>query len=425
MTGARSHGETGLHSVRRAILKTLHWMMIRVLGGEPESATRSLSVAVAVGAMARSLVVSFGPIWAVSQLHATNGEIALAYATGGAAAAGGGFIGGVSSDRYGGRTTLIIGWIAQAGIAAVFYFSSDIKILGLALIALTTFFASLCAAASQALAAQLASDTHREEAFANLRIGQNVGFALGPPVGGALLVLGWPILFLGLTIISGTTVAVINAVVPEPEKIAPGHAPRVRGAWRILQYDRRLQLLFAAGCLAMMVYAAEAVLLPISLTQSHGISPSIWGALALVNPLLIVVLQMRVVRIVALFPIAPRLSGATLLMGLPFLLLAVSDTLGVILLVILLFVVGEVAWAPGAQKLMADIAPEGSRGTYLGLFAATLPIGTAFGPLVGLQARSEGGDTGMWLANAAVAVLAACVYAIGGLMTQRNRAKHR
>jgi predicted MFS family arabinose efflux permease len=357
----------------------------------------------------------------VSQLNATDGQVGMTYLAAGIAAAGGGVIGGLCSDRFGGRRTLISGWMTQVGVGTGFLLSFDHKVVGLSLIAFTTLLASLCSAASQALAAVLASPSQREAAFANLRIGQNVGFALGPPIGGALLLIGWPTLFLGLTLASAATAVVINALVPHPRVPVQSTESRRPGMMRMLQADPALLLLFAAGSLTMMVYAAESVLLPISLTQTHGMTPTMWGLLALVNPVLVVVLQIRVVHAIARLLIVARLATASLFMGLPFLLLTVTSRLSVILVTILLFVLGEVAWAPGAQNLMASIAPEGARGTYLGLFAATLPIGTALGPLIGLQARSMYGDMGMWASNAAVAVVAAVVYAAGGLTVLRKR----
>jgi DHA1 family multidrug resistance protein B-like MFS transporter len=104
------------------------------------------------------------------------------------------------------------------------------------------------------------------------------------------------------------------------------------------------------------------------------------------------------------------------LMGVPFLLLNMSDAIPVIALVIVLFVIGEMLWVPTSQAVVAALAPSDIRGAYMGAFGGTWSVGWALTPFLGLEVRSAYGDATMWMCVAAVGVLAGII----GLVAARG-----
>ena len=106
--------------------------------------------------------------------------------------------------------------------------------------------------------------------------------------------------------------------------------------------------------LAYLVYVAYEVALPISLTDTHGLSPAAWGFLVIINPAARDVLPAAAdAARERASPPRPKLVVAMLLMGLPFLLLSVSAAIPVIALVIVVFVLGEMLWVPTSQSVVA------------------------------------------------------------------------
>ena len=75
--------------------------------------------------------------------------------------------------------------------------------------------------------------------------------------------------------------------------------------------------------------------------------------------------------------LGPKLGLSVPLMGLPFLILALTAAVPVVLLVIAVFVVGEMLWAPGSEALVVNMAPPGLRG----------PTGARRPPAAGRGAR--------------------------------------
>ena len=166
-----------------------------------------------------------------------------------------------------------------------------------------------------------------------------------------------------------------------------------------------------------MTYVSYETLLPISLTTSHGYRPAAWGFLLIINPLMVTLLQLRLTRRVAHVPAGLKLAVAMPLMGLPFLLLNVADAVPVVLLVLFLFVIGEMLWIPTSQSAVAAFAPIDVRGAYMGAFTGSWAVAWALGPFSGLQVRDAFGDSSMWMCVAALSLVAA----VSGAAAVRGR----
>ena len=169
-----------------------------------------------------------------------------------------------------------------------------------------------------------------------------------------------------------------------------------------------------------MVYLSYETLLPISLVQSHGLAPAAWGVLLAINPIVVVLFQIRVTASAGRLHEFARLAVGVAAMATPFLLVSVSTALPLLILMLLLFVLGEMLWAPPAQGLIARMAPDDMRGAYIGASSAMWPAAFALGPLIGLQVRSALGDTAMWCSVAIIGALAIALYGVAERLAGRS-----
>jgi predicted MFS family arabinose efflux permease len=263
-------------------------------------------------------------------------------------------------------------------------------------------------AATQALVADLVPPARHEAAFASLRVANNLGVVLGPVLGGLLLLVSWEALFLGVSILSGAVFLLAWRFLPAGGAYAPETKPE-RGSFAVVSRDRVFLLFLSSTALAYVVYTAYETVLPISLVDTHGLAPSTWGFLVIINPLMVTLFQLRLTRRVAHVPPLPKLVAAMLLMGLPFMLLSVSAAVPVVAAVILVFVVGEMLWVPTSQAIAAGLAPVDLRGAYLGAFSSMGAFGFAVAPFTGLLVRDAAGDTAMWSFFAAMSIVSAGV----------------
>ena len=181
-------------------------------------------------------------------------------------------------------------------------------------------------------------------------------------------------------------------------------------------------LFLGSAIFAWIVYVAYEIVLPVSLVDGYGYDTTAWGFLVWINPFLVTFLQMRVTRATAAVSAPLVLVVAMLVMGLPFLLFIWSHSLLVVITVLVVFVIGEMLWAPTSSSIVADLAPEDLRGAYMGAFGSGAAIGFAIAPLIGLQARNSFGDEATWAMFAGISVVAAILavvaLALGGHRTR-------
>lgn len=378
-----------------------------IWGGEVDRALRPVLAVALAGSVAGSAAWSFVGIWAIRELGATSHQLSFGFLIGAVAAAAAGYLGGHASDHVGRRPLILLGWGLQSVFLLAFAAVGDRVVLGLGVMALSAVFHAIGSGADQAMIADLVPPERHEAAYASVRVASNLGVTMGPPIGGLLLVgERWAVLFVGVSILSTIAFLIAYRFIPRRGAYTPAEPP-ARGSFGVIVRDRPFLLFLLSGALAYLVYVAFETVLPVSAVGTHGLAPSTWGFLVIINPLLVTLFQLRLTRRVQGFPAGPKLVVAMLLMGLPFLALTVGGSLPVIALVILVFVIGEMLWVPTSQGIAAGLAPEDVRGAYMGAFGSTAAFGFALGPFVGLQLRGTYGDPAAWVFFASVGVAAA------------------
>jgi predicted MFS family arabinose efflux permease len=387
-----------------------------IWGGDLNPALRPVIAVSLVGSIAGSTMFPFLGIWAIRDLHASQGALAFAYLTGAVLSAVTGYLGGHTSDRIGRRPLILIGEGCTALVPLGLLAVGDNVTAGLTLLALLPVFGALGGAADQAMVADLVGPEEREAAYSAVRVAANLGVTIGPPLGGLLLIGGnWQHLWLGVLPLAALAYGIAWRYIPRGGAYAPSGPPQ-RSSFRVIVRDHPFLLFMLSSVFATMTYVATETLLPISVTTTHNLAPAAWGVLMIVNPLLVTVFQLRLTRWTSNVPASLKLGLAMPMMGVPFLLLNWNGSALVIAVVILIFVIGEMLWVPTSQAVVAALAPADIRGAYMGLFGSTWSVGWALTPFLGLQVRATYGDAAMWMCVAVLGVTAG----ITGLIAARG-----
>ena len=377
-----------------------------VWGDDVDGALRPVLAVAVVGSVAGSAAWVFVGVWAKTHLGASDTQLGLTFLVGALLAGAAGYLGGHLSDHLGRRPLILAGWGGEALTLLGFLAVGRHTVAGLVFAALAPVFGAIGSGADQAMVADLVAPDRHERAYAATRVAHNLGVTIGPPIGGLLLIgNSWPFFFAGTTVLAAAAFAVAWRFIPRRGAYTPEEPP-ARGSFSVIARDRPFLLFLGSSVLASMTYVAYETLLPISLVTSYGLAPSLWGALVIVNPILVVLLQLRLIRWTAGVPGALKLGVAMPLMGLPFLLLPLSAAIPVVIVVVTVFVIGEMLWIPTSQAAVAAFAPADIRGAYMGFFGSSWAVAWALGPFLGLQVRTNWGDTTMWTAVAAISVVA-------------------
>lgn len=388
-----------------------------VWGGDVDRALRPVLAVGLAGSIAGSSAYPFLGIWAIKHLHAGQSRLAFAYLFGAILSGIVGYIAGHWSDKVGRRPMILLGWSLQVLVPVGLLVVAGHVYVGLALLTLLPVVGSLGGAADQAMVADLVAPERQEAAYAMVRVAQNLGVTIGPVIGGVLLVGGrWPHLWIGTLTLGLIAASIAFRYIPRRGAYAP-EGPPERGSLRVILRDRPFMLFMLFGLFASMTYLVTETLLPISATTSHHLNPAVWGFVMILNPLLVTVFQLRVMAWTKHVAPPVKLGTAMLLMSVPFLLIALHGSVGVLAVVVIVFVIGEMLWIPTAQAVVAALAPADIRGAYMGAYGGTWSIAWALTPFLGLEVRHAYGDTTMWFCVACLGAVAAVL----GVIAARGR----
>jgi predicted MFS family arabinose efflux permease len=386
------------------------------LGGELERPVLPIAVVSFIYSASFSTFWIYVGVYVVKGLGWPAGRVGLLFLLTAPTAAVANYLSGRLSDRVG-RKRLIVASFALSSInlltlAAI----GKGTVLPFALIVLQGVIGAPAYSLDRVVATDLVVDrTRRESAFATLRVATNLGVFSGPPLAALLIFAGgWRSFLAGLAVLGVLGVLAASTLLPttaRPTEREPNTAVSLGTVLR----DRPFALLLLSTLLAFTDYCGFEAVLPVIAVTTYGLSPSTWGLLVVISPLLVVLLQLRVTRISARIPTAERLGLATLLMGLPFLALCASADVVVIAGVIVVFIVGEMVWMPTSQAVAAQLAPPAARGSYFGALAAMTGPAWTLAPLIALELRGHAGVNSVWLFFAVVAAAGA----IAGLAAVR------
>src|SRR5206468_6385749 len=189
-----------------------------------------------------------------------------------------------------------LGWTLMAATFFSYTLVGHRVWLGLGLASLAGIGGSIGSGADQAMVADLVPPERHEAAYASVRVASNLGVVFGPPIGGVLLIgRHWPLLFAGVTVLAVLTIVIGYRYLPRAGAYSPAEPP-TRGSFGVIRRDHAFLLFLLSGALSYLVYVVFGTVLPISALNTHGIAPSTWGFLVIINPALVTLFQLRVIR---------------------------------------------------------------------------------------------------------------------------------
>ncbi len=385
-----------------------------IAGGGIEPELRPLAAVTALASVAFSGFWTFVGVYGLQGLGAGSGVLGLVLGVEACCAGLAGYLGGSLSDRVGRKPFIVLGWTGQAAVCVALALVGRDVAAGLALLVVAGTLSGPGLAALNALVADLLPPERREAGYASLRVVYNLAVVAGPSLAGLTVAVGgWSALFAAVAALALAAAALAVRFLPSP----PPAPPESRASsLSVIAGDHRFLLFLLSSVLSWIVYVGYESALPIVAVVSEGLSTALWGGLMALNPALVALVQLRLTRRVAAVPAAVKLPAGVLVMGGSLLALAGNASVATIAAVVVVFVFGEMLWAPTASAAAAALAPDERRGAYMGAFGSTLSAGFAVGPVVALQLRGAVGDRAMWMffGAAALAASAAAVVALGG-----------
>ncbi|RKX26277.1 MAG: hypothetical protein DRP47_08465 [Candidatus Zixiibacteriota bacterium] len=294
-------------------------------------------------------------------------------------------VGGEISDRIERLQLLIYSQYARAiaflGLSVSIYLNWGFLWVATFLF-INSIFGSIFQPVANAMVSDILPKEQRLDGYAITRSAGNLGWAIGPAIGGFLAATSYAILFLissGLVLVSGTIVLLFMNSQPS-EKISERFNIKDIVA---VKDDSNLAIHVSLLFILYLVVAQLIVPFSVYTVNIAGISETQLGFLFTLNGLLVVALQVPVTHWLSKWPLTAQLAIGSLLYAIGYSLVGAFTNFGFFAIIITVVTVGEVFMSPPALTLTSRLAPSGRMGRYMGIHGFFLSAGWSFGPLYG------------------------------------------
>lgn len=302
-------------------------------------------------------------------------------------------LGGLLADRVGRRATMLIGLSGAAVAQGALFAAPGVATMAAAALLLSTAGASVSPAA-YALLADSVDARRRQRAYALFGWGVNLGTAAAGVLGGVLAAQGYWLLF---TVDAATMLGfavIVAAAIPETRPEPTTEAAPEAGYGVVLR-DRLLLALLPLFGVQLFVYSLTEVALPLAVHDS-GLSPAVYGAMAAVNAILVVLLQPPATSLLARLPQLPVQAAGSVLIAVGVALTGVAHSVPGYAVSVVVWSLGEVVVAGIAAALVANLAPADARGRYQGAFQGTWGVARFTALTAGVALYDTAGPAVLW-----------------------------
>lgn len=253
--------------------------------------------------------------------------------------------------------------------------------------------------ASQAYITQLSNAGMHKVTFSVYRLALNLGMSIGPALGGYLASRSFASIFLanGIANLLAAAILIIGLsrtagyACPSPSL----HKPVLSVHW--LQRDRVLRWFVIGMIPVSMVFFQHEATLAVYLKRDLHFSLTFYGLLFTLNTLIIVFCELPLNVATMRWPYRINFILGTIFITAGFAGLYFASQTWHILLLTVLWTIGEMILYPASNSYIADIAPEAHRGSYMAIYGTCSNLGMLFGPWSGAVIMEYFGASGLWL----------------------------
>lgn len=295
-------------------------------------------------------------------------------------------IGGGLADLIGRRKTIIIGSISGFFLyfaIAVFFRMHMPELLIVATFVFTSFSGSLVFPSASALVSDVTKPEQRFLSYSIYRVMANLGWAIGPALGGLVYNRGMFWLFLLVSLANLVQFAIVVFLIKEKDIPNKWTARKPESKFNLLSYDRYL-VIFSMGTFLITIVASQfSVTLPTFSHSSIHILTSDISYIFMVNGLVVVLGQYPMTALMKRFSDVSTMMIGALFYAFGYFLVGISTNLAWLLFDMVIITTGENLTSPGINSVVSKIAPKDKVARYMGFVGMINSTGRAIGPSIG------------------------------------------
>ena len=324
-------------------------------------------------------------------------------------------LGGYYSDRFGRRSTLVLGCFGHAAAVFSLFFATSLPVI-VTLMWAAGFASGFYMPASSALLADVVPEPMRLRAYSMQRLAINAGFACGSSAAGFIMMLSVFWLFAGDALTTATFGLIAWFLLPRGVTASAKEATWAE-AWRVLRRDQAFWALFAATVLSSFIFIQFSSTfalevkergLSVSLFGRHLSPEQVFGLVLGWNGLMVALFELPMTRWTQQFNARHVIMSGYLMMGAGFAMNAYHGGVSMLFVAMTIFTIGEMLSQPMRSAYVAQLAPTHMRGRYMGALAMGATLASVVGPFISLPLHAHS-PAALWLGCGSLGILAAFV----------------
>ncbi|HEY0639348.1 MAG TPA: MFS transporter [Pseudonocardiaceae bacterium] len=330
----------------------------------------------------------------------------------------GAFIGGVVADRIGYRATMALSMLTTAvfivGLVVAAGQGNAWLVVAASLVAAS--LGGIWRPPAQALLTELTPRDRLVTVTAIYRLAFNAGMLVSPLLGAVLSRISWDLLFWVEAASSAVFGLLVLALLPPDRKQATapagdpvtGTAAGPAPGYGVVLRDRTFVLFLGALVLNAVVYIQAPAVLSLHL-DSLGHPATVFGALASLNALMVILLEVPFTRVTQRFQARTTIAAGMALTGIGLSFYSLPLGIAGFVLATVVWTMGEVVASPSMLAYPGLVAPPALRGRYIAAATVAHQAGYSIGPVVGTAVWAGLGGGVFWIAGAVSAVAVAAI----------------
>lgn len=353
-----------------------------------------------------TMVVPFLSVYLTDSLGFSVNQAGIILSCFGIGSMIGAVVGGSMTDKYGHFMVQTISLIGGGILFILLSSVSEFYLLLTGILLLSIVSESLRPANASSVAGY-AKPENVARAFSLNRMAINLGFSVGPALGGILAALSYRWLFIA----DGTTCIMAGLFFFFYFRNMKGNPERDKHRGKKIGYgvvfkNRRFMAFIALVSIFAILFFQLFMTLPLYYRQVYDLPESKIGILLALNGIVVFSLEMVMVYILnRKYRIHELLFPGMLLMGLSFVMLNLFHGHLILFLSMIILSFAEILLMPFMATFTVQQSDEHNRGAYMGLYTIAFSAGFVLSPFLGAQVISHWGFEVLWWATGIISVV--------------------
>lgn len=338
-----------------------------------------------VSAMGFSISVPFIAIYFHADLGLTAGQIGIFFGVLAVIRSGFQMAGGEMSDRIERRMLLVHSqWVRAASflfLAVAIMVKQDFLTIATGL-TVNFIFGAVFQPAANAMVSDILPREQRLDGYALTRTATNLGWAVGPALGGFLAGWSYGALFIISAVLTLCSGLVLAFFMTDPKRRKTTDRFRLADIIAVKDDPFLARHVLWTFCLYLVV---SQLIAPLSLyaVEMVGVSKARLGMIYTLNGLMVATLQVPVTRFFFRYRLTFQLALGAFLYAIGYTSFGLVTGFTGFIPAVVVITLGEMIMSPPSVTLTSRLAPEGRMGRYMGIYGFVVSAGWSFGPLYG------------------------------------------